>query len=254
MIENLRLRNNRIEIDPVAKPKKLTATKVPQILGIGTSAMYTTPFQVWCDITGVYKKPFEESKFTRAGKEVEPKQLDYIERKYELNNLVRPEDKYENLKYTWDFFPAEKILGGKWDALTINLDSGTTRKVIECKTAQEKKRADWENGVPNDYLVQGCLYAYLLGVDGVTFVTTFLQPEDYDEPEKFVVNENNTILTPVSRSKDYPMFEDQIIKKSHVWWNEYVLTGISPKYDEQNSGDMAIINSLNGKVEQQTLF
>lgn len=252
----MKILKDHIEIEPIDKPKKITATKLPQILGIGTSAMYTTPFQVWCDIMRVYAKPFTENKFTTAGKHIEPKQLEHFKNKYDLKNLITPEDRYGmRYQYMWDFFPDEKIFGGKWDSLTIDLKDGTTRRIIECKTAQDKKRKDWAEGIPADYLVQAELYAYLMGVDGITFLTTFLQPEDYDNPEKFVCDDTNTIITQAKLSDD-TRFEETIIKPAVMWWNNHVVTGISPKFNEYIPEDKEIITYLQEQQaeEKPTLF
>ena len=242
---------DHIEIQPDKKPKKITATKLSQILGIGTSAMYTTPFQAWCDICHVYAKPFEENKYTNAGKHIEPKQLTYFKDKFNLSNLVTPEDRYGfRYQYMWDFFPEEKIFGGKWDSITIDLKDGSTRRIIECKTAQAKKRKDWATGIPSDYKVQAALYAYLMGVDGITFLTTFLDPEDYDAPEKVNVNDSKTIITQTKLS-EYLNFENDIIKPAVLWWNNHVVTGVSPKFNEYIPEDKEILTYIKSQQEEE---
>lgn len=239
---------NKIKVDPNGyTPKKLTATKLSQILGIGNAGAWTTPFQVWCDITKVYRKPFEESKYTKAGKYVEPKQIEYL-KKLGANNIVTPDNRYGFRRpYVYDFFPEEKIFGGMWDSIFIDMKSGETTGVIECKTAQEKKRPEWLTGIPADYHVQACLYAYLLGVDEITFVTTFLQPDDYDKPNAVECSDNNTIITKTKLS-DYFRFEDDILKPALMWWNDHVVTGISPEYNLYLKEDLDIVNFL--KEEQ----
>ena len=242
---------NKIQIDPVAKPKKITATKLSQILGIGNAGAWTTPFQVWCDITKVYRKPFEETKYTEAGKYIEPKQIEWYRTQNGLNNLVTPDDRYGyNRKFVYDFFPEEKIFGGMWDSILIDLKSGDTTHVIECKTAQEKKRKDWDLGVPPDYEVQASLYAYLLGVDDITFITTFLQPEEYDMPNAVKCTEDNTIVTNIKLSQR-GNFENEIIKPALLWWKKHIETGISPEFNEYLPGDMEIVNFLKEEEEKK---
>lgn len=242
----MKIQDNRVIIKPINNPKKITATKLPAILGIGNAGRFNTPFQIWCDITRVYPKPFEESKYTIAGKAIEPKQLAYFRKHYGVPNLVTPQEKYgTGVEFIWDFFPDIEIFGGKWDSITIEQDgSDKIRRVIECKTAQAKKRAEWESGVPEDYKVQACMYANLLGVDGITYIVTFLNPEDYNNPQDFVLNEENTILKQFFVSRDYPDFEEKIMGPARIWWDRHVLTGISPYYNPLNPGDAEIITKL----------
>ena len=242
----MKIADNQVIIDPISNPKKITATKLSGILGIGTSASFNTPFQIWCDITRVYPKPFEENVYTIAGKTIEPKQLQYFRDHYRVPNLVTPEERYgSQLKYTWDFFPERPIFGGKWDSITVEPDNQSIiRRVVECKTAQEKKRTLWQDNIPEDYKIQACMYAYLLGVDGITYIVSFLKPEEYNDPSAYVVNEENTILRQFFISRDFPDYEEKIIKKAEKWWNDHVLTGISPKYDPFNKNDAIIVTKL----------
>ena len=242
----INIQDSRIVIDPIDNPKKITATKLPAILGIGNAGRFNTPFQIWCDITRVYPKPFEETKYTLAGKAIEPKQLNYFREHYGVPNLITPEEMYgEDLEYIWDFFPEIEIFGGKWDSITVEQDgSNKVRRVIECKTAQAKKRIEWEKDIPEDYKVQACMYANLLGVDGITYIVTFLNPDDYNNPEEFVLNEKNTILKQLFVSRDFPDFEEKIINNAKVWWDKHVLTGVSPFYNPLNKGDADIITEL----------
>ena len=66
---------NHIEVAPHKKPKKITATRFATILGLNP---WSTPFEMWCEITKTYQKPFEDTIYTIAGKTIEPKQIEYI--------------------------------------------------------------------------------------------------------------------------------------------------------------------------------
>ena len=254
-MNEIEIKKDYIKIPTPQKPKKITATKVSQILGIGTAGMYTTPFQVWCDICRVYTKPFEENKYTLAGKEIEPKQAEYVKNKYHLDNLRSPREFIGPVADSlWDFFPKEPIFGGKWDFVTVDKETNDIRRIIECKTAQSKKKKDWDGRIPSDYMVQAGLYAYLHKVDGVTFIVSFLDPSDYETPELYVPNEDNTIITQMFMSKNYPLYEEQIIKPVLEWWNKHVVTGISPKFNEYIAEDLAILEQIKPQVEKPTLF
>lgn len=226
--------DNTINIVPPAKPKKVTGTRFAAILGENA---WTTPFNAWCAITRTYEAPFEDSKYTIAGKTIEPKQADYMAGKYFWRKLVRPADIWgeDYFQKTWgDFFPDKKIFGGMWDYLFVDQD-GAAETVLEMKTT--KRAEDWKDDIPEYYALQAALYAYLLNVDDVIMVCTILEDKDYDHPEDFTVTAANTFERAFKVSERYPGF-DRVIKKVELWWDHHVISGISPAYDEKRDADI----------------
>ena len=63
------LDGNKIQIIPPKRPKKLTGTRFATILGLNP---WSTPFEIWCEVTRTYQKPFEDTIYTIAGKTIEP--------------------------------------------------------------------------------------------------------------------------------------------------------------------------------------
>ena len=150
--------------------------------------------------------------------------------------IITPTDRYgeDYFKSTWgDFFPNSKHFGGMWDFLGVDED-GTVDTVLEMKTT--KRIEDWQNDAPEYYALQAALYAYLLGVDNVIMVASFLEEKDYADPTKYVPNIKNTITVEFKVSERYPDFEDKI-KFVENWWAEYVDSGISPVYDEKKDAE-----------------
>ena len=168
------LDGNKIQIIPPKRPKKLTGTRFATILGLNP---WSTPFEIWCEVTRTYQKPFEDTIYTIAG---------------------------------------------------------TT--VLEMKTS--KRVEDWKDDIPEYYALQAALYAYLLGVDEVIMVASFLEPKDYDNPEKFVCSGENTITRPFKVSERYPDFEKKYVKPALKWWKDYVESGISPAFDERKDAEI----------------
>ena len=68
-------------------------------------------------------------------------------------------------------------------------------------------------------------------------VASFLDPKDYEEPEKFVPSAGNTITVEFKLSERYPNFA-AMVSEATQWWNDYVVTGISPDYDEKKDADI----------------
>lgn len=231
--------------------KKISGTNFAIILGANT---FQTPFQVWCDMMKIYKKPFVETKEQSAGKTIEPIQAKYIREKYNLKGLTSPTDKFgENYFYRTkgNFFPMDDHFQGMWDYLNINLESGETTAVIEMKTTKKSKKAKWEKeGIPFYYKLQAALYTYLSKIDKFVFVVSFLEEEDYEHPERFVPNEENTMIKSFSVAKDMYGFEEHFIKPAIIWWNNHIVTGISPKYDEFNTDDVEIVKTIKKELEE----
>ena len=225
--------DDTISIEPPKRPKKLTGTRLAAVLGANR---WSTPFQAWCDITKVYSEPFVDSVYTLAGKAIEPKQIRYMRDAYAMDDLFDPTDVYgpDYFKKTWGNFFEHPVLGGMWDAITKDED-GTVTSVLEFKTT--KRAEDWAEDVPEYYALQAALYAWLLGCDDVIMVATFLQDGDYDDPESFVVTADNTTTFEFQVSDRYPDFEEEYVKPALRWWNDHVLTGISPEYDERADAD-----------------
>ena len=85
---------NKIQIIPPKRPKKLTGTRFATILGLNP---WSTPFEIWCEVTRTYQKPFEDTIYTIAGKTIEPKQAEYMKQTYFMSNLVTPTDLWGKL-------------------------------------------------------------------------------------------------------------------------------------------------------------
>ena len=247
------LDNNRIQIIPPKKPKKLTATRFATILGLNP---WQTPFEVWCEVTRTCAKPFEDTIYTIAGKTIEPKQAEYMKKSYFMTNLVTPTDIWgaDYFKRTWgDFFPEIAVLGGMWDYLLYDKD-GKPTTVLEMKTS--KRVEDWAEDIPEYYALQAALYAYLLGVDDVIMVASFLEDGDYADPSKFVCKGTNTITRPFKVSERYPDFEKRYVKPALKWWHDHVESGVSPAYDEKKDADILKVlrtNNLNPETDMVAL-
>ena len=226
--------DSHLEVTPPKKPKKITATRFATILGLNP---WSTAFEMWCEITKTYTKPFEDTVYTIAGKTIEPKQIEYMRKAYGMYNLKTPTDIYgqDYFKKTWgDFFHDYDVVGGMWDSLLVDA-KGKPEAVLEFKTT--KRAEDWANDVPEYYALQAALYAYLLHVDDVIMVASFLEPKDYEHPENFVPSASNTITVEFKVSERYPDFAWKVAQAT-AWWQNHVVTGISPDYDEKKDADI----------------
>lgn len=247
------IEGNRIQISPPKKTKKITGTRFATILGLNP---WSTAFEMWCAITKTYEKPFEDTVYTIAGKTIEPKQAAYMKKSYAMD-ILSPTDMYgaDYFNKTWgDFFPDSPHLGGMWDYLLKNDEDGHIEAVLEMKTT--KRAEDWENDVPEYYALQAALYAFLLGVDDVIMVASFLDEKDYEDPSKFKPSAANTITVEFKVSERYPDFADKVAMVEK-WWADYVETGISPEYDEKKDAEILAAlrtNTLSPETDIEALI
>lgn len=227
------LDSKQIKIAPPKKTKKVTGTRFATILGLNP---WSTEFEMWCAITKTFELPFEDTIYTKAGKAIEPKQADYMKKSYGMD-IITPTDRYgkDYFNKTWgDFFPESPHFGGMWDYLGVDED-GTVDTVLEMKTT--KRSEDWADDIPEYYALQAALYAYLLGVDNVIMVASFLEEKDYANPEQYKPSVKNTITKEFKVSERYPDFADKVARVEK-WWKDHVDSGISPVYDERKDAEI----------------
>lgn len=224
-----------IIIEPPTQRLRITGHRLSSVLGLNK---YQSPFGAWCEITKLVKLPFEDTKYTLAGKAIEPKQIEYVKTK--LPNILSIEEYYGNNfeAYRYNNFKDESdVFGGVIDLVSTANDMKTITMIGECKTSS--KPQDWANdNVPVDYLLQGALYSYMKGLDKVVFICSFLQEEDYNHPEMFKVTDENTTI--VIKKLDDLLFEidgeylniEGCMQRAQQWWDEFVDMGVSPDFDE----------------------
>ena len=246
-MKDLKWNGSTISVEPTKKPKKITGTHFPTIVGVNP---FSTDFEVWCRCTRTYEIPFEGNKYTNAGQIIEPKVFDFLRKSMGFGDrVITPEDVYgkDHFKKTWgDFYPTQPVFGGMWDALIYD-DDGKPECVVEIKTVQVDGRSGsleqrWKDGeAPHYQALQASLYAYLLGIDKVLMVAVALEDKkgDYEHPEQVVPSyaNENVYIDEFKISERYPNFDMYIIKAT-AWWREHVLTGISPEFDEKKDAEI----------------
>lgn len=236
---------------------RITGHRIASVLGLNE---YQSEFGAWCEITKLVKLPFEDSKYTLFGKAVEPKLIDMVRK--EFPNVMSIEEYYGNNidKYKWNnFIDDSNVFGGIIDAVSTKNDLKTITMIVECKSSS-KPNLWTNNNVPIEYLLQGCLYSYLKGLDRVLFICCFPQEIDYNHPEMFVPNETNTVMV-LKKIKNVviPMPNgemisfDEAIKYCEDWWEKYIETGISPDFDEKKDKEYLDIIRTSKPINDNSL-
>lgn len=229
------LEGNHIKIPVPFEPSKINGTKLPTILG---ENRFSTPFQAWCEIMHVYKKEIDETnEKIVAGQKIQPLATEYLKQKERTLNVLSPTDEYgpdPEKRMGYQFFDDE-IFGGMWDVIAKTF-SGDVAKVYEIKTTKETNKRYWDRNpfkLPKDKLLQGALYAYLLGLSSVTMLACYLSASDYVNPDNHKFTKDNTTEVEVPINSIAGDFEKNVIERARKWYHDYVDTGISPPYDEE---------------------
>ena len=230
--------NEKDRVQLVTKPKstlRLTATRLGSVLGMNP---YSSEFRAWCEITRTWKEPFVDNKYTIAGKVIEPIIIDWCKQKFG-EGVVSPHDFYGNRfhEVNYNFYTeASKVFGGMWDAKIITSKNKTVA-VIEIKTSGRPQ--DWVDHVPYEKLVQALMYGHLEHASTTYVAVAFMTDDDYAHPERFVVKENvNFKLIPFDTENTLLPFNgveyniSDLMDYANTWWNQYVIKGISPLFDE----------------------
>lgn len=219
--------NRIIQNEPTKNPRKLTGSRIGTILGMNS---YGTEFEEWLHMTKVKSKDFVGNKYTNAGNVIESIIIDHMNKSDEMFTYLSAEEVYgpEPYKTTQgDFYKEHNVFGGMWDALLMVKGSNKPVGIVEVKTTQRAE--DWVDGIPSYYQVQAELYAYLEGVDVITFPVAFLSDVDYIFPEDFVPieGENFQVFTYRIGPTEWEQINTRI-EYAKQWWVDHILTGVSP--------------------------
>ncbi|MBW2595127.1 MAG: YqaJ viral recombinase family protein [Deltaproteobacteria bacterium] len=215
-----------VQGEPTSNPKKITGTRLGAVLGLNK---WKSEFGAWCEICRVAEEPFEGNKYTEAGIAIEPKLIEWCKENVSPY-IYTPEEWFKSKTKLYDHFPSEPIFGGMWDGIILDdvLGKGEPIGVIEGKTSSRPQ--DWVDGVPPTYAAQGLEYAQLLGVDRVFFPVRFMEPDEYDHPEKCECTSDNTHLYDIHVS-DTDIEAD--LRRAELWHKKHVAGNVSPKFNEK---------------------
>lgn len=203
-------------------------------------------FQAFCHIAQL-KMPVLVTKYVDAGKAMEPKIFELLQKKFPKLGIQHIESsKCQN----YDYFNNIEIVGGVPDGIVPKM-----KLVLEMKAVNEKKQAIWAQNdytnVPKDYQKQAQLYAYLLSYEDYWIYATFLKDEDYSDPESVDITKRNIQVYKFKVNKEQAKDD---IEKVKVFWRKYTQLGISPKYRVGYDDDLVDYLRCRNAEEWHKLF
>lgn len=203
--------------------KKIGGSSVGDVLETDN---FKSPFAAFANISWL-GLPVLDRKYVDAGIAIEPIVISALEKVMKLKiETYRPED------YEYDYFKEiDEIIGGIPDGYLKEKNI-----ILEIKTSSRKNYDSWNSyGVPISYLKQAQLYSYLKNADEFWIVATFLNEEDYLDPQNYPINKR--ILKNYRYKINRAQVEDDI-SKIKKWYTHYTKTGISPEFNLKKDNDL----------------
>ncbi len=211
---------------------KITGSRFLAVLG---KDKYTTDFKAACLIARIYSE-YEPTKYTEAGNTIEPVIRSYVRDNWKIllkdrmslsdDDVITVEEPVAMRDCNYDHFGSEPVFGGLVDGY-VRLN-GSRKAILEIKTSSH--RDDWADGkIPEGYLLQASLYAELAGLNTIVFAVGFLEDSDYDHPDEWEPNDDNSLIVVVHK-KDI----SEEMEYAEDWFRRYILKGMTPKWSEKD--------------------
>lgn len=226
--------------------KKIGGSSLGDILNI---TKFSSPFRAFCGYAYLTPKPLVK-KYINAGIAIEPKVINILretlnqnrnEEDYVLVRGIRSED------YGYNYFKDyDELINGVPDGFLTTKDKEI---LLEIKTANIKNFSYWQKSVPQNYVKQAQLYSYILNIEKFWIVATFLNEQDYDDPENYDIKNRKLKNWSFIVNKDEAKDDMEYAKK---WYREFVLNGVSPRFEK--SRDAELLEFLECENEEEWIF
>ena len=118
-----------------------------------------SPLSVWIDKTGYIEKEKVDNRFTKWGKILEPiiaKAFDDEKVLPDNLRLYDSDDLFQSAEYPFMLANIDRL---------ILDDDGNIVSFLECKTASEYRRDEFQEGIPDEYMLQIQHYMAVLDVE-----------------------------------------------------------------------------------------
>lgn len=164
---------------------------------------YTSVYQLWMEKTGLLQPREVESEYTHYGKLLEP----IVRKEFAVQTgkkVIVPQCMYQHPDYPFMLANLDGIIRNKDDGLSL----------FEAKTASAFKAKDWENGIPDGYLLQIQHYMAVTGANK-TYIAA-------------LIGGNHFLWREVCRDEELISL---IIQMEQRFWEKHVLPRIPPELD-----------------------
>ncbi|UBX97364.1 MAGa7180 family putative nuclease [Mycoplasmopsis synoviae] len=199
--------------------KKIGGSSIGDVLEVDS---FKSSFSAYCHIARL-KMPILQTKYIDAGVALEPKIFEFFKNLVHKKNPELEVNHYDAAEYNYDYFSGIDVIGGVPDGAINNL-----KMILEIKTANAKKRSEWDKEIPKAYLKQAQLYAHLMGYTRIKFLTLFLKDSDYLNPENAEISNSTFKVYDASALNKSEIVEDIDFVKN--WYNQYTNTKVSPQF------------------------
>lgn len=140
----------------LARRKGIGGSDVGKICGLSN---YGSPLSVWVDKTGYIEKPKVDNRFTKWGKILEPIIADEFNNQKVLPDNLRlfnSDALFQSKKYPFMLANIDRLILDENDKIV---------SFLECKTASEYRKDEFQESIPDEYMLQIQHYMSVLDVD-----------------------------------------------------------------------------------------
>lgn len=178
------------------------------ILGLNK---YATPYMVWLEKTNrVDAEDLSENEKVYWGTVLEPVIADEFEKRHPEFEVEEPGAMYQSIFNPWMLASVDRVLSGKEEKGCITFLDEKPSGILEVKTVGERRRPDWDDGVPDYYLAQVNHYLAVTGYQ-YAYVAVLIAGQEYREYK-------------IERDEEDIQY---LIEKEKEFW-KYVLTDMIP--------------------------
>lgn len=236
--------------------KKIGGSTIGNVICEG---MFYSPFDAFCSISWL-GLPVLDRKYVDAGIHIEPMVLQRFKKSLSEKQgrevdikTFKPED------IDFDYFKnKDDVIGGIPDGI---LTTPRDEVILEIKTTGEKNKDNWDVfGIPESYIKQCELYAYLNNSDRYIIIATFLKESDYKSPQDFPINNRDMKIYKSweenSTPKIPPFDKERVakeIKKLKEIYSVWTKNGVSPEYNQNRDSDLIEWLKCKSKDEWENL-
>jgi putative phage-type endonuclease len=193
------------------RSKGIGGSDVAAICGLNK---YKSPVEVWMEKAG-QSIPKEQSEAAYWGSVLEP----LVRQEFALRANMKVKLKQCILKHSQHDFMIANIDG-------VVIDNNHGECLFEAKTASAYKQNQWEDSIPEEYMLQIQHYMAVTGYKR-TYIAVLIGGNNF----KYKIVERDDELIKM------------IIKLEHNFWNNYVLTNTTPPIDGSEASS-ELLNSL----------
>lgn len=234
---------------------RISGTMMGGILGVSP---WSTPFQVACTLLGLASKDISDKPSVIAGKILETPIITYAGEKFataeyglEGAMFVPADEMFEKREGDHDSWVSDfddPVFAGHVDGIVMTPEG--ENYILEIKTSSNMD--SWVEGVPEYYYWQVALYnSFMANKDTAYVVLGIMDTDSVKDPLCWIPDEENCAMFKMDIDQENV---EAVKAQMRAWYANYILKGVTPDYDPNNAGDVALYTHLVSLTESEDVI